>query len=96
ITCKLVNRDAFVLFWSEVSVDKVACAVDRHDLAVPADGSTSGGGEWGVSRDGKVMTIDGTSYLVYRYLRPKEDKCIAVYELAGDIITPSVWKLCKQ
>jgi hypothetical protein len=65
-------------------------------VTLNADGSTSGGGEWGVSRDGKVMTIDGTSYLVYRYLRPKEDKCIAVYELAGDIITPSVWKLCKQ
>jgi len=65
-------------------------------VTLDADGSTSGGGEWGESRDGKVMTIDGTSYLVFRYLTPPDDNCIAVYELADNDITDTVWKMCKR
>lgn len=59
------------------------------------DGSTSGEGEWGVSADGKVMSIDGTGYLVYQYLKGSQSNCIAVFELSGGIITTTTWKLCR-
>lgn len=65
-------------------------------VTLDANGTTSSGGEWGVSRDGKVMTIDGVGYLVYQYLKPSSDQCIAVFELGGGVITSTTWKLCKQ
>ncbi len=65
-------------------------------VTLDANGSTSGGGEWGVSRDGKVITIEGVGYLVYQYLKPSSDRCIAVFELGGGVITSTTWKLCKQ
>ncbi len=69
---------------------------DETMVVLDANGSTSAGGEWGVAKDGKVMTIDGTSYLVYQYLSGSDSNCIAVFELSGAIITPTTWKLCKE
>lgn len=61
------------------------------------DGNTSNDGQWGVSADGKVMGIDGVRYLVYQYLKPLSDQCIAVFELNEYGYNTSVtWKLCKQ
>ena len=57
------------------------------------------GGEWGVSRDGKVIGIDGVRYLVYQYLSTSDDHqrgCIAVFELSGGEATSTTWKLCRQ
>lgn len=65
-------------------------------VTLDANGSTSTGGEWGVSADGKVMGIDGIRYLVYQFLKSPEDNCIAVFELSGGQITQTTWKLCKQ
>lgn len=69
---------------------------DESTVTLDANGTTSNGGEWGVSKDGKVMTIDGVSYLTYQFLSPASDQCIAVFELAGGAITSTTWKLCKQ
>lgn len=65
-------------------------------VTLDANGSTSNGGEWGVSADGKVMEIDGVRYLVYQYLEPQAHQCIAVFELYGNTISSMQWKLCKQ
>jgi len=66
----------------------------QASVTLDANGTTSNGGEWGVSADGKVMGIDGTRYLVYQYL--ERGDCIAVFELSGGFITPTQWKLCRQ
>jgi len=58
------------------------------------NGTTSNGGNWGVSEDGKRIEIDGVSYLAYKY--PKSEECVEAFELAGEIITPQVWKMCKK
>lgn len=65
-------------------------------VTLTEDGNTSNGGHWGVSADGKVMGIDGIRYLVYQYLDPYSDQCIAVFELSDGRITSTTWKLCKQ
>ncbi len=70
---------------------------DESTVTLDANGTTSNGGEWGVSLDGKVMTVDGVSYLTYQFLSPSSDQCIAVFELrAYGGITSTTWKLCKQ
>ena len=61
-----------------------------------ANGSTDSGGEWGVSKDGKVINIDGTRYLVYQYLDGSKSNCIAVFELSGLVTSSTKWELCKQ
>lgn len=65
-------------------------------VTLDSDGTTSGGGQWGVSADGKTMSIDGTSYLVYQYLKENNRGCIAVFELSGGFTTSTTWKLCKN
>lgn len=69
---------------------------EESTVTLDTNGTTSGGGMWGVSLDGKVMSIDGISYLVYQYLSPSSDQCIAVFELSGGAITSTTWKFCKQ
>lgn len=64
-------------------------------VTLDANGSTSGGGEWGVSADGKVMEIDGVRYLAYQYLEPFSNRCIAVFAMVGGITTSVKWQLCK-
>lgn len=64
-------------------------------VTLGSDGNTSTGGIWGVSADGKVMNVDGKSYLVYQYLKSPQ-YCIAVFELSGGFITSTTWRLCKQ
>ena len=65
-------------------------------VTLDANGTTSNGGEWGVSEDGKVIGIDGVRYLAYQYLEPKSAQCIAVFELSGGLASSVKWKLCKQ
>ncbi len=65
-------------------------------VTLDANGTTSTGGEWGLSSDGKVISIDNTRYLVNQYLSPSSDKCIAAFVLASDVITSTRRKLCKQ
>lgn len=65
-------------------------------VTLQADGTTTDSGEWGVSEDGKVMTIDGVSYLTYQYLDSSGSDCIATFELSGGVITSTTWKLCRQ
>ncbi len=64
-------------------------------VTLDANGTTSRGGIWGVSADGKLISIDGVSYLVYQYLDGDDSNCIAVFETAGLNITSRTWKLCK-
>lgn len=61
------------------------------EIALNSDGSTSNGGEWGVSEDAKVITIDAISYIVNRY--PDND-CIDTYTLVSNTKQDSV-RLCK-
>lgn len=65
-------------------------------VTLQADGTTTDGSEWGVSEDGKVMTIDGISYLAYQFLNDSDSDCIATFELSGGVITSTTWKLCVQ
>jgi len=69
--------------------------VPAATVVLDANGTTSNAQEWGVSADGKVMEIDGVRYLVYQYLDTPDNNCIATFELAGGVITPTTWKLCK-
>ena len=63
-------------------------------VTLDSNGTTSNGGEWGVSEDGKRIGIDGVNYLVHKY--PKSEDCIEVFELIGETITPQIRKMCKQ
>jgi hypothetical protein len=66
-------------------------------LQLDENGTVASGGEWGVSGDGKLMEIDGVRYLVYQYLEPLSDQCIAVFELyGGGAVASDKWKLCKK
>jgi hypothetical protein len=68
----------------------------KPDEVLYTNGSTGSEGVWGVSKDGKVIGINGVRYLVYQYLDGSEDNCIAVFELSGGEVTSIKWKLCKQ
>lgn len=61
-------------------------------VTLKADGSTSLGGSWGLSRDGKLITVNAQTYLVYQY--PGDD-CITTFLMDGDNKTERV-VLCKQ
>lgn len=63
-------------------------------VTLDSNGTTSNGGEWGVSEDGKRIEIDSIKYLVHKY--PKSQECLEVFELVGDIITPQIWKMCRK
>ncbi len=65
--------------------------IDSVEIELDENGSTSNGGEWGLSQDAKVITIDGISYLVNKY---PDDGCIDTYEMNGDYATNPA-KLCK-
>jgi len=69
---------------------------DVFSVTLDENGTTSSGGEWGVSKDGKVIGIDGVRYLVYQYLDESSGKCIAAFEMSGYYISAMKWKLCKQ
>ena len=67
-------------------------SIDGTNVTLDANGSTSNDGKWGLSQDGKMITIDGTSYLVNTY---PDNNCIETYEMSGDYPTdPRI--LCKE
>lgn len=55
-----------------------------------ADGTTNNGGMWGVSEDGKVLTINGVSYLPFKY---PDTNCVVAFEFDGGAETKLV-NLC--
>ncbi len=57
-----------------------------------SDGSTSNNGEWGVSADGKVISIDSISYIINKY---PDNNCIDTYTLVDNFKQDSV-RLCKH
>jgi len=63
-------------------------------VTLDANGTTSNGAEWGVRKDGKSITIDDKSYLIYKY--PKSEYCMDAFELHGDVITSQTWTLCPM
>lgn len=80
--------------WTISGYDTNTAATITVELDV--NGSTDTGGEWGVSKDGKVIGIDGTRYLVYQYLDGSKSNCIAVFELSGQVTSSTKWELCKE
>jgi len=62
-------------------------------VTLDKNGTTSNGGEWGVSEFGKRIIVDDTSYLIYKY--PKSESCLETFELLGESITSQTWKFCK-
>jgi len=80
--------------WSVAGYDNNTAGATT--VTLDANGTTSNGGIWGISADGKVMEIDGVRYLAYQYLEPFSSRCIAVFEMAGGIATSLKWQLCKQ
>jgi len=65
--------------------------INGQHVTLSSDGNTSNGGIWGVSEDGKVITIDGYSYIVNKY--PDND-CIDTYTILYYAKSDSV-RLCK-
>ena len=65
--------------------------IDGTSITLSEDGSTSTGGEWGLSQDSKVIVIDGISYMVNTY---PDNGCIETYEMSGDYATEPR-TLCK-
>ncbi|RUM64963.1 MAG: hypothetical protein DSZ03_03485 [Sulfurimonas sp.] len=55
-----------------------------------ANGTVRAGGEWGLSRDGKVLHINDSAYLVNEYL---DNNCLVCLNINGNLMTPL--KLCK-
>jgi len=66
-------------------------SIDNDTVTLNSDGSTSNNGEWGLSKDAKVITIDAISYIVNRY--PDND-CIDTYTLISNTKQDTV-RLCK-
>lgn len=56
------------------------------------DGTTTDGTEWGVSADGKVLTIGSSSYLVYKYLT---DNCLLGFKIVGGSVQGK-YEMCPQ
>ena len=67
--------------------------INSVKVTLDSNGTTSNGAQWGISPDGKRITIDDKSYLAYKY--PESLECITSFELSGDIILPQTWELCK-
>ncbi len=67
-------------------------SVGGTTLTLSADGSTSSGGEWGLSHDGKLITINAKTYLVYQY---SGSDCISTFLMIGDNKSERV-ELCKK
>jgi len=78
--------------WLVSDYDGSSSTTAAHTLSV--DGSTGSGGEWGVSADGKMITIDGISYLIFKYL--VDSDCIAAFEMSGNNSTGEIWQFCRQ
>ncbi len=55
-----------------------------------ANGTVEGGGNWGVSEDGKVLHVKEASYLVNQYL---DNNCLVCFNTKGSRTTPL--QLCK-
>jgi hypothetical protein len=66
-------------------------SVGDKNVTLSADGNTSNNGEWGVSEDGKVITIDSTSYIVNKY---PDNGCIDTYTVINYAKSENV-RLCK-
>jgi hypothetical protein len=66
--------------------------IDDRSVTLDANGSTSTGGEWGLSQDAKMISIDGISYLINTY---PDNNCIETYEMSGDYPTEPR-TLCKE
>ncbi len=60
-------------------------------ISLDSNGSTSSGGEWGLSLDAKLFTIDTVQYLVDKY---PGSSCIDTYIIVNNYKT-SPKKLCK-
>lgn len=67
-------------------------SIDGAEVTLNSDGTTSNSGEWGVSEDGKIITIDANSYIVNRY---PDNSCIDTYTLVLNTKQESV-RLCKK
>jgi hypothetical protein len=69
------------------------------EVVFDANGTVGGTAVWGVSGDGKQLSIlDGgrkRSYGVYRYL-PNGGDCLVVLEFDNSLPTGQIWKMCKQ
>jgi len=65
--------------------------IDGITFSLEANGTTSNGGEWGLSSDAKLITIDNIVYLVYKY---PDNSCIETFIMEGDDKTERK-TLCK-
>ncbi len=55
--------------------------IQSVQVGLNSDGTTSNDGEWGVSADGKIITIDTVSYIVNKY---PDNNCIDTYTLISN------------
>ncbi|MEA2110838.1 MAG: hypothetical protein U9P71_02195 [Campylobacterota bacterium] len=63
--------------------------VDIHTLN--SDGSTVDGGNWGINKNGKILLVNSSSYLISKYL---SNDCLLCFDLQGSMLDPL--QLCKQ
>ncbi len=66
-------------------------SIGEAKVTLYSEGNTSNGGEWGVSSDAKVITIDSISYIANRY---PDNGCIDTYTLVFNTKQENV-RLCK-
>lgn len=62
-------------------------SIDGVTVELAEDGTTSTGGEWGLSSDAKRLSVDGVDYLVYRY---PDDNNLEVFVMQGDYAVDKV------
>jgi hypothetical protein len=66
-------------------------SIGDNNITLYSEGNTSNGGEWGISEDAKVLTVDNISYIVNKY---PDNNCIDTYMVVNYAKSDSV-RLCK-